>query len=705
MERDQNNWSIFEKASADKETYRDANFDDGASASHDDEASRFFRQDSFFIQSRFAFPQFPIAPENVTVLLSPTEFHQCLVDLYRSAKQRIVLAALYIGTASPEGEVVEAVAETCRRALLNPSKPSEDFESLDRPASTRSSSSELTTTASTGAAASSVAMEESSRFSVDILIDSARGRRLEQGGSSLTMLESLFDLQEIANQKTPTVSCTHPASSLSESPSSTASPVSINVNLFHSPLLSGLLYRVLPPRVNEILGVFHTKIFLADNTVVLTGANLSGSYLTNRQDRYVVIKDAPLLADFLHRFIRLVQKFSFFAEIIPTVQQAEQNLQIPSEEWWNKQRSNDRQVPLSNGKTVALRLNQGIPDPTNSAEEFKRQFGQALNNFLVHQSPPNPQTSLSSTSLLVAIQAGFCNPAIQQEQELLSLLLPSLSNSSSQWHRRLGDYVPWSSPSFYSCPSRRSAAESPFLPNRSSNLLGDPIDRIVLASGYLNMADELLERLANSTASSSSDDTTNDKPATLEVFMAAPEANSFFQSQGLSKYIPMAYSYVAATQLLRLRQLWEQRRREDALAVRYNWEPSGTFSRWLLGFGSVEQRTQAAPLFWEYDRAAWTFHSKGIWFYPRQQDGGNRREYPTATIVGSSNFGLRSCVRDLDVSFLIQTKDRSLQQQFQKEIDVMRQHSREVADVSLLASRCPRWLRFLLRWAGLKTLL
>jgi CDP-diacylglycerol---glycerol-3-phosphate 3-phosphatidyltransferase len=54
---------------------------------------------------------------------------------------------------------------------------------------------------------------------------------------------------------------------------------------------------LLPSRVNEILGTQHMKIFCVDDTVLISGANLSDIYFTNRQDRYVVVEDGILAAE------------------------------------------------------------------------------------------------------------------------------------------------------------------------------------------------------------------------------------------------------------------------------------------------------------------------------------------------------------------------------------------------------------------------
>ena len=55
--------------------------------------------------------------------------------------------------------------------------------------------------------------------------------------------------------------------------------------MYHTPLLRGVLKALVPQRYNETLGLQHTKIFVFDDSVILSGANLSSDYFTNRQDR------------------------------------------------------------------------------------------------------------------------------------------------------------------------------------------------------------------------------------------------------------------------------------------------------------------------------------------------------------------------------------------------------------------------------------
>ena len=67
--------------------------------------------------------------------------------------------------------------------------------------------------------------------------------------------------------------------------------------LFRSPRLPQALAPAVPAKYREAAGVSHLKVLVFDDDVVLTGANLSHDYFTNRQDRYVVLSGVPELAD------------------------------------------------------------------------------------------------------------------------------------------------------------------------------------------------------------------------------------------------------------------------------------------------------------------------------------------------------------------------------------------------------------------------
>lgn len=81
------------------------------------------------------------------------------------------------------------------------------------------------------------------------------------------------------------------------------------LSLYHTPSLRGITKRLAPARWNELLGLQHMKIYLFDDTVILSGANLSSDYFTNRQDRYIEIQDQKL-ANFFSNLVSKVQEFS-----------------------------------------------------------------------------------------------------------------------------------------------------------------------------------------------------------------------------------------------------------------------------------------------------------------------------------------------------------------------------------------------------------
>ena len=75
------------------------------------------------------------------------------------------------------------------------------------------------------------------------------------------------------------------------------------VQLFQMPQLrGGWKESVFPARYKEGLGVFHAKAYVFDDSVLISGANLSHEYFTDRQDRYLLFDSgaAPALAEYYH---------------------------------------------------------------------------------------------------------------------------------------------------------------------------------------------------------------------------------------------------------------------------------------------------------------------------------------------------------------------------------------------------------------------
>ena len=69
--------------------------------------------------------------------------------------------------------------------------------------------------------------------------------------------------------------------------------------------------------------IFRDVSFLDMLFYICFSANLSESYFTNRQDRYVIIRKCRALADFFHQLVTRVSSVSFTLKADDTLELAE----------------------------------------------------------------------------------------------------------------------------------------------------------------------------------------------------------------------------------------------------------------------------------------------------------------------------------------------------------------------------------------------
>ncbi|XP_070708091.1 CDP-diacylglycerol--glycerol-3-phosphate 3-phosphatidyltransferase, mitochondrial isoform X2 [Pempheris klunzingeri] len=182
-------------------------------------------------------PAFRVPGTHIHILTSPDQFYQAMKARIKTAKRRVVMASLYLGTGQLEQELVDCMEEALQRAQDNSHAPD---------------------------------------LKVSILLDYTRGSRGQI--NSRTMLLPL--LQRFTSQ--------------------------MRVSLYHTPDLRGLLRLLVPQRFNETIGVQHIKVYLFDDSIIISGANLSDSYFTNRQDRYVLLENCREVADFFSDLVEAV---------------------------------------------------------------------------------------------------------------------------------------------------------------------------------------------------------------------------------------------------------------------------------------------------------------------------------------------------------------------------------------------------------------
>lgn len=82
---------------------------------------------------------------------------------------------------------------------------------------------------------------------------------------------------------------------------------------------------------NFFSGLQHCKIYIFDDSVIISGANLSNDYFTNRQDRYILVENCEELADFYDKFVQKISEFSLQMNEEQTFKMAEDFTSHPFE--------------------------------------------------------------------------------------------------------------------------------------------------------------------------------------------------------------------------------------------------------------------------------------------------------------------------------------------------------------------------------------
>ncbi|KAG6552434.1 hypothetical protein Mapa_005995 [Marchantia paleacea] len=194
----------------------------------------------------------PVKGDHVSLLDTPGDFYEAIKEGIRNSRRRVVMASLYIGTGKLEAELVDALAENpvLRVTML--------FDALRATRPTHDSADCCFT--SSAAMLSCLLLSKSAKW---------RQRKSSEDGERL------------------------------------------KVSLYRTPDLTKTLQWLLPARVNEVVGVCHLKAFVFDDHVLMTGANMSSSYFTDRQDRYIWFRNSPSLANHFSSLIDVVSSYSF----------------------------------------------------------------------------------------------------------------------------------------------------------------------------------------------------------------------------------------------------------------------------------------------------------------------------------------------------------------------------------------------------------
>lgn len=222
------------------------------------------------------------------------------------------------------------------------------------------------------------ALQQNPKLHVSFLTDALRGTRETPAASCASLLAPLI---------------------------SEFGPDRVEVRMFHTPNLTGLRKKVVPKRINEGWGLQHMKLYGVDDEIIMSGANLSSDYFSNRQDRYHLFHSKEL-TDYFSKIHSGVCDLSF--NISPD-------------------------TSSEAGYTMSWPSNNKGPSPLSSPSDFKKSATKHLSHLLTpSNSPALPATNTSNkTSTTTVYPILSLVPLLTTSTELPALthILQSLSRA------------------------------------------------------------------------------------------------------------------------------------------------------------------------------------------------------------------------------------------------------------------------------------
>lgn len=310
------------------------------------------------------------------------------------------------------------------------------------------------------------ALQKNPQLEVSILTDALRGTREDPSPSCGTLLAPLI----------------------------TQFGERVKICMYHTPNLNGWKKKHMPKRINEGWGLQHMKLYGFDDEIILSGANLSDDYFTNRLDRYHLFKSKPL-ADYYHTIHNAVCELSY--DLVPKPEQP-------------------------GGFELITPQARGIPDPVWHSEQYIAYAKQTLEP-LIH-----PKARQRMFPVEFDQTKTFVYPLAQ-----FDILL------GKSKIRRYDDYQVESF----------TSTEKPVLERVLRGFSDDPRLRPaswVFTAGYFNIDPEICDMLI-----SAAPDTPVTRPAkqaaekACTVITASPWANGFYGSKGVSGMLPAAYTLLS----------------------------------------------------------------------------------------------------------------------------------------------------------------
>lgn len=437
---------------------------------------------------------------------------------------------------------------------------------------------------------------------VNIILDRFRGQRVSKpsGYSSFRMLSEIFNRA--------------------------SNPHNLNFSFCQHNNLSRIWDDLNAVGFNEVFGTFHSKQYIFDNTVILSGANLSEDYFTYRTDRYVYLNNVKEFADYLDDFNQI------FADLGDKVVGTEEYIKIRCRKVKELKEKMDHRFRLF---------------LYNSAMDSKTEFltEENINSFLAQKQNLSSFAFLESQDKNLASINKLRDEIVREIKESKTARevannIQDPMDSYDHKYRRYNEVAqPEKSelskiflvPSFQVPLINYAGEQELFVKLLEFLISSDPSTNYELSftTGYFNPTDALLtlfQRLP--------------KHVKVDIIAAAPHANSFFKGKGFKGRVPGIYRVA--------------------------------LHKWVTSLASLPNIS-----FYEYSKEKSTYHSKGIWLLSKSKDS---IEY--LTIYGSSNYAKRSYLKDLEAQFLIFARSPEEIKMFEEErADILKDCHRLTSEI------------------------
>ena len=270
--------------------------------------------------------------------------------------------------------------------------------------------------------------------------------------------------------------------------------------MFHTPNLNGWRKKYMPKRLNEGWGLQHMKLYGFDDDIMLSGANLSDDYFTNRLDRYHTFSSKEL-SNYYHKIHEAVCELSF--KLRP-----------------------DATKP--DGFVLESPIHRNLPDPVWHSKRYIAYARDILQPLIL----PKARQRMSATP--ISDDKTYVYPVAQFD------VLLGEAKVAEVGQYRFTTYTSTEKPLLTKLLTSAATEENM---KKSS---------WVFTAGYFNIDPDISAMLIKATPPATDAKETKLASRPCTVITASPWANGFYGSSGISGMLPAAYTLLSRRFLRRV---------------------------------------------------------------------------------------------------------------------------------------------------------